>query len=313
MSKFVTGKELASTVYHILFEAKEHLVLVSPYIKLDAYFRQILDQHARNPHLALLVVFGKNPGHVSRSVSPEDLAYFTKFPHVTLVYAPTLHAKYYANEARGVVTSLNLYDYSFDHNIEFGVCTERPQRVEKLLRESLNGKPTEDPAFEEALRLAGAHDVVFARRPCYQPQKGLLAKFTHGKDYVEPATLFDALSALLHNQPYPSRRLSEFPAEVAFSQTLAATLPVREAAKSTAAGTPAERGDTAWRTSALSPQSGYCIRTGEPIPFDPERPFSYAAYKSWAHFGNEEYPERYCHQTGQPSHGRTSKRQPILA
>jgi hypothetical protein len=312
MSKFVTGKELADTVYRILFEAKEQLVLVSPYIKLDAYFRQLLDQHAHNPHLALVVVFGKNPGHVRRSVSAEDLAYFTQFPHVTLIYAPTLHAKYYANERMGVVTSINLYDYSFDHNIEFGVRTDRPQRVEKLLRESLQGKPSDDPAFEEALRLAGDHDVVFARRPCYHPQKGLLAKLTHGKDYGEPATLFDALTPLLHNQPYPTRRLSEFPAEVAFSQTLLTTLPERVASKAAVASSVTERKEaTDWR-AIMGPPPGFCIRTGETIPFNPARPFSYAAYQTWANFGNEDYPERYCHQTGRPSHGRTSKRHPIL-
>lgn len=324
MSKFVTGKDLASVVYNILFEAKEKLVLVSPYIKLDAYFRQILDQHARNPQLALLVVFGKNPGQVSRSVSRGDLEYFTKFPNITLVYAPKLHAKYYANETKGVVTSINLYDYSFEHNIEFGVYSERPQLVEKLLLESLNSKSVDDQAFIEALRIASDHDVIFARRPCYQLQKGLLAKLTKGRDYVEPAILFNALEELLHNRPYATRRLSEFPAEVEFSQTLAATLPTRSeippvtvpASVWSSVATTESRSSstsTAWgRPADPVPRQGYCIRTGESITFNPERPFTYAAYKSWASFGNEEYPERYCHKTGQLSHGRTSKRHPIL-
>jgi hypothetical protein len=324
MSKFVTGKELASVVYNILFEAKEKLVLVSPYIKLDAYFRQILDQHAHNPQLELLVVFGKNPGHVTRSISREDLDYFTKFPHVTLVYAPTLHAKYYANETKGVVTSINLYDYSFEHNIEFGVYSERPQLVEKLLLESLHSKSVDDQAFMQALQVASTHDVVFARRPCFKLQKGFIAKFTKSKDYLEPAILCNALEELVHNRSYPARRLSEFPAEVEFSQTLAQTLPPRPEVAlapsaatwgTTATATPTEPRHKAVYLHAVSEvaaRQGYCIRTGEPIPFNPERPFCYAAYKSWASFGNEEYPERYCHQTGKPSHGRTSKRQPIL-
>ena len=324
MSKFVTGKELATVVDKILFEAKEKLVLVSPYIKLDAHFRQILDQHAHNPQLELLVVFGKNPGHVSRSVSREDLTYFTKFPNVTLVYAPTLHAKYYANETKGVVTSINLYDYSFEHNIEFGVYSERPQLVEKLLLDSLHSKSVDDQAFMQALHIASTHDVVFARRPCYKLQKGFLAKLTKGKDYLEPAILYQALDELLHNRPYPVRRLSEFPAEVEFGQTLAQTLPTRtevpRATPEVTSGIPPTSAPFESRKKPVhlhfsadtASRQGYCIRTGESIPFNPERPFTYSAYKSWASFGNEDYPERYCHKTGQPSHGRTSKRQPIL-
>lgn len=308
-------------VYNILFEAREKLVLVSPYIKLDAYFRQILDQHAHNPQLELLVVFGKNPGHVTRSISREDLDYFTKFPHVTLVYAPTLHAKYYANETKGVVTSINLYDYSFEHNIEFGVYSERAPLVGRLLLESLQGKSVDDQAFVHALHVANSHDVVFARRPCYKLQKGLLAKFTKGKDYLEPTVLCNVLDELVHNRPYLSRRLTEFPEEVEFGQTLAQSLPPRPeaatpptawGATSTAAPDSRKNSTTSWASAEMPPRQGYCIRTGEVIAFNPERPFCYSAYKSWAAFGNEEYPECYCHKTGQPSHGRTCKRQPIL-
>jgi hypothetical protein len=321
MSKFVTGKELSEVVYNILFEAKEKLFLVSPYIKLDAYFRKILDQHAHNPQLALTVVFGKNP---TRSISRDDLDYFCKFPNVTLVHAPNLHAKYYANEIKGVVTSINLYEYSFQHNIEFGVCSERPQRVEKLLLESLNSKSVDDQAFTQAVEIAGSHDVIFARRPCFKLHKGFIAKLTKGKDYLEPAILFNAVEELLHNRPYQSRRLSEFPAEVEFGQTLAQSLPARAevaalastnwSSTSTAPTYSESRQNPAhWGHSAeTTSHQGYCIRTGEPIPFNPERPFSYSAYKSWASFGNDDYPERYCHKTGELSQGRTSMRNPIL-
>ncbi|MBS1771882.1 MAG: phospholipase D family protein [Bacteroidetes bacterium] len=59
-------------------------------------------------------------------------------------------------------------------------------------------------------------------------------------------------------------------------------------------------------------QTGYCIRTGEPIPFNPERPMSYNAYQVWAQFGDWDYPEKFCHKTGRPSNGRTSMRKPVL-
>lgn len=57
---------------------------------------------------------------------------------------------------------------------------------------------------------------------------------------------------------------------------------------------------------------GYCIRTGESIDFNPARPFSVKAYKSWVQFGNKKYKENYCHYSGEKSYGETSFAKPIL-
>jgi phosphatidylserine/phosphatidylglycerophosphate/cardiolipin synthase-like enzyme len=59
--------------------------------------------------------------------------------------------------------------------------------------------------------------------------------------------------------------------------------------------------------------SGFCIRTGVPVPFDIERPFSYEAYKKWNDYGDRDYPEKYCHFSGEESSGQTSMNKPILA
>lgn len=58
--------------------------------------------------------------------------------------------------------------------------------------------------------------------------------------------------------------------------------------------------------------TGFCIRTGQPIPFDIEKPMTYDAFRTWDDFGNPDYPERFCHFSGEPSNGETSMRQPIL-
>lgn len=57
---------------------------------------------------------------------------------------------------------------------------------------------------------------------------------------------------------------------------------------------------------------GFCIRTGQPILFDLEKPMSYEAFKTWDEFGNMDYPEKYCHFSGEPSNGETTMKQPIL-
>lgn len=58
--------------------------------------------------------------------------------------------------------------------------------------------------------------------------------------------------------------------------------------------------------------TGYCIRTGAEIPFNIEKPLSYEAYKRWSQHGDLDYPEKYCHFSGEVSDGETSVRRPIL-
>ena len=57
---------------------------------------------------------------------------------------------------------------------------------------------------------------------------------------------------------------------------------------------------------------GYCIRTGVEIPFDIEKPMCKEAYKSWNKYGDPDYPEKFCHFSGEPSNGETSMSKPIL-
>ena len=59
-------------------------------------------------------------------------------------------------------------------------------------------------------------------------------------------------------------------------------------------------------------QTGFCIRTGVSIPFNVEKPMSYEAFKTWSRFGDPEYPEKFCHFSGEPSNGDTCVNRPIL-
>ena len=68
------------------------------------------------------------------------------------------------------------------------------------------------------------------------------------------------------------------------------------------------------RTRKSKPKiaSGYCIRTGEEVPFNLKRPFSDKAFKSWNRFKNPEFKEKYCHFSGEESNGQTTFSRPIL-
>ena len=72
------------------------------------------------------------------------------------------------------------------------------------------------------------------------------------------------------------------------------------------------RNKAAVSEKSRSTASGFCIRTGVPIPFNVEKPMSYEAFKSWNKYGDPDYPEKFCHFSGEPSKGDTSVNKPIL-
>ena len=285
MGKFITGKNLENAVYEIIWEAEQNLLIVSPFIKLDDYFIRLFDNHLNNPNLHILIVFGKNEREINRSLSKNDFDYFRKFLNISIVYVPNLHAKYYGNEKKGVITSMNLYDYSFKNNVEFGVYSET-----NIL--SKFTKNADHEAYQACYDLAEKSEVIYIKRPVYE--KKLLSSLL-GKNYIKSDVLHDTTdkfySSLNRNKLSDIKTLNDFPFELELG---------------------AESKSRPKREEIENPTNGFCIRTGEQITFNMKKPFSYQAYRSWASFGNENYPENFCHRTGKPSHGKTSMRKPIL-
>lgn len=286
MAKFITGKELEDAIYDIIWNAKDILLIVSPFIKLDEYFKRLFDKHANNPKIKIFIVFGKNEDEVSRSLSKADFDYFKKFLNIAIIYVPNLHAKYYGNESKGIISSINLYDYSFKNNIEFGVYTT-PDIISNLTA-SLDRN-----AWDTCLEIVNNNEVIFIKRPMYE-KKILSALF--GNNYVKSDILYDITENFYYNRNGYNhnrqiKKIKDFPEEV-YLGSAPAFRPTREEVE--------------------KQTIGYCIRIGIRIPFNPTRPFCEDAFRSWVQFSNRDYPEKYCHKTGKPSYGKTSMKNPIL-
>lgn len=289
MSKFLTGKELEDAIINIIWRAEKTLLLVSPYIKLDDYFKQLLDKHENNPEIHMIVVFGKNEKDVSKSLSKADFDYFKKFLKVSIIYVSNLHAKYYGNEKRGVITSINLYDFSFKNNIEFGVFFEQ-----NILDRFTSKSAADLEAWNKCCEVAYSNPVVFIKRPVYENKKGL---FSSSKNFIKSQILQESTEDYYgsnKNVNSKHKLLDDFPEEIALGSKLS-EIPLREKAN-----------------DAKEIDLGYCIRSGEKIKFNPKQPMSKVSWRIWNEYGNEDFPEKYCHKTGKLSNGMTSMRKPIL-
>lgn len=296
MSKFLTGKELEKQISDIIWNAEKTLMIVSPYIKLDDHFKKLFNNHINNPSLHIIIIFGKNEGAVSRSLSKSDFDFFKKFLNVSVIHVPELHAKYYGNEKKGVITSINLYDYSFLNNIEFGVY------YEDSIINTFNTTADQN-AWSKCHEIANVNEAVFIKRPVYEKNRfsGIL-----GKNYVKSEILHDVTEKFYHHifkKNKIVKRITDFP-EFKVLGIQSNKIPEREEMP--------KKKELPKKVTENSAPKGFCIRTGVEIPYNPSRPFSEEAFKVWAIYGNTDFPESFCHKTGQRSNGKTSFNRPIL-
>lgn len=283
MSKFLTGKSLEEKLTDIIWNAKKYVVIISPFIKLDNHVRSIFDKIKATHEIHLILVFGKNEGYKQKSLREQDFEYFKDFKNISILYNKDLHAKHYCNEKEGLITSLNLYDYSMINNIEYGVHFSKNllNPTEKLFDET--EEFTDDLIFDKS-------HVVYLKKPQYKKRMFGLTKV-----FQNTTVLFDVSNDFFNDYDYEIKLLSEFDNEnLSDIDKIYNKKPQRE------------------NEIEQEPEFGFCIRTGEQIPYNPERPFSYYAFKTWQQFENYTYEENYCHKTGKESYGKTSMNNPIL-
>jgi hypothetical protein len=275
MSKFLTGSDLEDAITSIIWDAKEVLLIMCPFIKLDDYFIKLFNNHENNDKLRIIIVFGKNQQDISKSLSLTDYNFFKKFKNITIVYVPNLHAKYYGNEKKGMITSINMYDHSFKNNIEFGVYSEA-----SFLNLGLN-KTTDMEAWETCWDIIEKNEVIFAKRPVYQ--KNFLSSIT-GKKYIESRVLYDVTDNI-----YSSKRevklYDDFPLEIDLNS--------KENKKPSRLEVEKES------LKLVEKPEAFCIRCSVSIFRNPYYPYCSNCYKAWNRYSKDEYQlERYCHICG---------------
>jgi hypothetical protein len=184
MAKFITGHDLNAEMGKLFEGATSQLILISPYVKLHHRFESVLLPKRTNDKLKIIVVFGKNEENPARSIRIEDISFFKQFPNIEIRYEKRLHAKYYANESSAIITSMNLYDYSQDNNIESGILMTQP--VMRGFLENLD-----DQAYGYFQRVIDQSDLLYHNKPHREETLlGLSSK------YVKSTVEIDKLDSL---------------------------------------------------------------------------------------------------------------------
>jgi PLD-like domain len=148
MADFLTTSEINSSIERIIRNAKQHIVLISPYIQISDSFVERINE-AIKAKVKVELVFGKE------SPSEQQLEILSTMKGLQIKFLEHLHAKCYYNEELMVISSMNFFDYSAKHNFEMGILINR--QTDGVLYES---------ARKEAEFIIGKSDIVEIEMAC---------------------------------------------------------------------------------------------------------------------------------------------------
>jgi phosphatidylserine/phosphatidylglycerophosphate/cardiolipin synthase-like enzyme len=151
MAEFLTTAGIINSLEQIITGARERLVLISPYLKLSPTLMQRL-QDAEIGRVEITIVYGKDE---LQQAQQDQLATLT---NLSLYFLENLHAKCYMNEARMVITSMNMYDFS-ENNREMGVLVT-----------------SDEPVYQDAAREVDSIIQAVERRPAVIAKAGAQLK-----------------------------------------------------------------------------------------------------------------------------------------
>ncbi len=131
MAKFLDTLGISNELGQIIKNAKEKLVIVSPYLQISDRFKEMLEDQDRM-RIYIDLIYRKS------ELQPQDSNWLKNLTSVRTRICKNLHAKCYLNESRALITSMNFYEFSQVNNEEMGIVVskdEDPQLYEDINRE----------------------------------------------------------------------------------------------------------------------------------------------------------------------------------
>jgi len=135
MAKFLDTQAISSELMNLLKSAKEKIILVSPYLKVNTQIQERLKTRAAIGTLSeIVIVYGKT------DLQESEVEWMKGILDLKLIEKENLHAKCFLNEDRAIISSMNLYDYSQQNNIEMGllITRENDREAYEGLMEEIN-------------------------------------------------------------------------------------------------------------------------------------------------------------------------------
>jgi phosphatidylserine/phosphatidylglycerophosphate/cardiolipin synthase-like enzyme len=115
MAEFLDTQGVSYYLKKLINNSNDKLYLISPYLQLNNQLKLSLeDRHKFS--IDIIIIYGK-----VTDINPDDSAWLQSMPGIKLMFHKDLHAKCYFNEKEAIITSMNLYMFSQQNNVEMGI------------------------------------------------------------------------------------------------------------------------------------------------------------------------------------------------
>lgn len=142
MAKFLNTSAINYFLEELIKNAKDRLILISPFLKLNDRIKELLEDKNRLK-IDVRIVYGKS------ELLPNEINWLKGLTYIRTSYCKNLHAKCYLNEEVCIISSLNLYEFSQVNNNEMGVLIHR-----------LDDAAVYKDSYEEAQRIIRISDEI---------------------------------------------------------------------------------------------------------------------------------------------------------
>lgn len=171
MAEFLATEGVSHALAEIVKRAQERLVLISPYLRLNAPIRDLIEAKKNSPRIEIHMVCREN------QLLQGEKDWLESMDFVKTYVCKNLHAKCYLNENEALVTSMNLYSHSEVNNYEMGILVSRNEDsklYDEILEESKwildVSKDSREPSSESIQPTPEMPDKVFCIR-CKEESK----------------------------------------------------------------------------------------------------------------------------------------------
>jgi len=161
MAEFLDTNGVSYHLGKLVKNAKEKLILISPFLKFNDRIKEFLHDQDRLK-LDIRLIYGKN------ELQPEENNWLRNLMSIRTSICKNLHAKCYLNENEAIITSMNLYEFSQQNNNEMGIYVTKEEDLELF-----------EDIYKESMRLVRISDeiqITISKVPKEQPKKSTAAK-----------------------------------------------------------------------------------------------------------------------------------------
>ncbi len=120
MAKFLNTSATNYYLEELIKNAKERIILISPFLKLNDRIKELLEDKNRLK-IDIRIIYGKS------ELQPEETTWLKSQDYVRTSFCKNLHAKCYLSENSCIISSLNLYEFSQINNNEMGIFINKEE------------------------------------------------------------------------------------------------------------------------------------------------------------------------------------------